>query len=80
MRIRRGIGSFDLRGEAVRIVDHPDHVPIGLVSDAVIARPIQPGQRLSFSDVDLPDTLALKAWLEIRDRALGRISAPQSRT
>lgn len=57
--IRRAIGGFQVRGEAARIQDVPKHVPIGMIQDAVITRPVQAGQMLTFDDVELPDTLAL---------------------
>jgi predicted homoserine dehydrogenase-like protein len=60
--IEKGIGSFDVRGEAVLIANHPDHVPIGLVSQAVIRRPVKAEQRLTMEDVDLPDNIATRAW------------------
>jgi predicted homoserine dehydrogenase-like protein len=66
--IKRGIGSFAMRGIAVRMSDHPDHLPIGLVHEAVVRRSVEPGQMLSFADVDLPDTFALKAWHAIVQR------------
>lgn len=65
--IRRGIGSFDVRGIAVELHKHPEHVPIGLLSNAVITRPVSEGQLLTFDDVALPDSLALHAWLEIKE-------------
>lgn len=68
--IRRGIGSFEVRGIAVEISKHSEHVPIGLLSDAVITRPVKEGQILTFEDVQLPQSLALRAWLEIRENAL----------
>jgi predicted homoserine dehydrogenase-like protein len=68
--IKRGIGSFDVRGEAVGIANHPDNVPIGLLYNARVRNRIEPGQSLKISDVDLPDSLALNAWLEIRSRSL----------
>lgn len=64
-RIRRGIGSSLLRGSAVGMADYPDHVPIGLISNAVIERPVEEGQQLTSKDVHIPDSLALKAWREI---------------
>lgn len=64
-RIDRAIGGFQLRGEAARIADAPNHVPMGLVQNAVIRRDIEPGQVLSFDDVDLPDTLALHIAREL---------------
>jgi len=62
-RIPRGIGSFDAYGIAVRIRDFPDHIPIGLLSEAVVRRHIKPGSLFSFDDVEIPETLALDAWL-----------------
>lgn len=73
--IRRGIGSFDVRGEAVRIAHHADHVPIGLLDSARVRHRIEPGQFIKFSDVDLPDSLALEAWFEIRSRSLAMLAA-----
>lgn len=64
--IRRGIGSFDVRGTAVRIADSPGHIPIGLLASAVVTRHIKPGQEVSFDDVEIPESLALRAWREIR--------------
>ena len=58
--IDRAIGGFQVRGEAVRIQDAPNHVPIGLIQNAVVRRTLAPGQIITFDDVDLPDTLALK--------------------
>ena len=64
--IKRGIGSFDVRGIAVRIADNPEHVPIGLLANAVVTRRIESGQQISFSDVEIPESLALHAWRETR--------------
>lgn len=64
--IRRGIGSFEVRGVAVRIVDEPQHVPIGLLANATAVRQIEPGQLIASDDVELPDSLALRAWQEIK--------------
>lgn len=69
-RIERGIGSFDMRGIAIRIADDPDHVPIGLLRNGIVKHSIEPGQRIRFEDVDLPDSLALTAWRTIRDKVL----------
>ena len=57
-RIDRAIGGFQVRGEAARISDVRGHVPIGMIQNAVITRPVSAGQTLSFDDVELPDTLA----------------------
>lgn len=63
--IRRGIGSFDVRGVTVKIADNQKYVPIGLLAGAVVARHIEPGQHITFSDIELPDSLALRAWQEV---------------
>ena len=60
-----GIGSFSVRGIAVRIADNPGHIPIGLLADAVVSRNIEAGQQLCFDDVEVPDSLALSAWRQI---------------
>ncbi len=67
-----GIGSFDVRGVAVRIVENLDHVPIGLVQNAVIRRTVEPEQILTFDDLELPESLALSAWLSTREKILQR--------
>lgn len=63
--IDHGSGSFDVRGVAVRMHDQPDHLPIGLLHNAVLRHAVEPEQMLTFADVDLPDTLALEAWRTI---------------
>lgn len=64
--IERGIGGYQLRGEAVQLAANPDHVPIGLLSQAVVRRPIEPGQMVTFADVDIPDSRALQIVLQQR--------------
>ena len=61
-RILRGIGSFDVRGRAIRIAEHPDHIPIGLLCDAVVERPVPRGGVLTMADVSVPESLALRLW------------------
>ena len=68
--IKKGIGSFDVRGIAVKIKDHQGHVPIGLVNDAVIKRPVAKGVEITFDDIELPDSLAVKAWKSIEKKVL----------
>jgi predicted homoserine dehydrogenase-like protein len=58
--IERAIGGFQVRGDAVRIQEAPNHVPIGLIQNAVVRRTLAPGQTITFDDIELPDTLALK--------------------
>jgi predicted homoserine dehydrogenase-like protein len=78
-RIPRGMGSFTIRGEAVRIAGNPDHLPIGLLFNAVVRRPVEAGQVLTMDDVELPESLALNAWLAIRDRSMVISSNGQGR-
>lgn len=68
--VQAGVGSFEVRGEALRISEDPDHLPIGLLQGAVVRMPVEPGQRLHMDDVDLPDSLALRAWQASRALAL----------
>jgi len=70
--IAHGIGSFDVRGIAVAIADDRDHVPIGLLSNAVVKRRVEPEQQLTFDDVEIPESLAAKCWDEIREKSLGQ--------
>jgi predicted homoserine dehydrogenase-like protein len=67
-RIARGLGSFTARGECVHSRQHLGHLPIGLLQNAVVRRNIQAGAIIDLDDVDLPDSLALTAWLEIESR------------
>jgi len=67
--IERGLGGFDFRGEAIKIEDYRNHVPIGLVSRARIRRRVEPEQMLTYDDIDLPESLALSAWQEIMGNA-----------
>ncbi|MCM2675837.1 hypothetical protein [Alkalicoccobacillus plakortidis] len=60
--IKKGIGSFQVRGEAIRLSEEPNHIPIGLLRDAVVKRPIEPGQILTFDDVEIEESTALRAW------------------
>jgi predicted homoserine dehydrogenase-like protein len=63
--IKRGIGSFEFRGIAVRISENKGHVPIGLLADAVITKNIEAGQQISFDDIEIPESKALRIWQEI---------------
>lgn len=65
--IAKGIGSFDVRGKAVKISEHPDHIPIGLLSQAIIIKPIEKGEALTFDKVHIPDSLASRVWAQTLD-------------
>lgn len=70
-KIKKGIGSFDVRGHAISIKNEPEHIPIGLLADATVIRPIEPDQMIRFSDVDIPDSLAAAIWRDIKTRVEG---------
>lgn len=61
-RIDRGVGSFEVRGQAISIKDHPEHLPIGLIENAVVARNIRRGQVIAFDDLELPDDCPVSLW------------------
>ena len=63
--ITKGIGSFDVRGTAIAIDDDKNHVPIGLLSNAIIKKEIKEGERLCFDDIEIEESLALTIWKEI---------------
>ncbi|PAV31531.1 NAD(P)-dependent oxidoreductase [Virgibacillus profundi] len=67
--IEKGIGSFQVRGEAVEMTTNKDHVPIGILVNAVMKREVAEEEMITFDDVELPESLALTAWLEIAGRA-----------
>ncbi len=61
-RITRAERIFLVRGEAIPIEAVPNHAPIGLMSNAVITRAVEPGQMILFDDVEINDSLAYQAW------------------
>ncbi len=60
--ISKGIGSFDVRGIAIAIEDHLTHVPIGLMKNAKLIRDVKEGDFITFSDVELEESLAVRIW------------------
>jgi predicted homoserine dehydrogenase-like protein len=60
--IMRADRNFLIRGEAISIKDMPNHVPVGLMSEVVIKRRIEPGQIITFDDIEVPDSEALNGW------------------
>ncbi len=60
VRIDCGIGSVLVRGEAVKASRHPEHVPIGVLTDAVLKRNIEPGEMVNYDAVDLTPSRALE--------------------
>ncbi len=63
--LKKGIGSFDVRGEAIFIKKHPNHVPIGLLANATFTKDIKEGEIVTFDDVTLPKSLAIEIWHKI---------------
>lgn len=66
-KIGTGIGSFQARGMAVSMKTHRNAVPIGLLNDAVVAKQVQKNEIIDFSSVELPESLAFRAYREILD-------------
>ena len=66
--IAQGSGSFAVRGIALDIDEFPGHLPIGLMQQARIKRRIEAGDLLMMDDVELEDSLAIRAWQAILDR------------
>ncbi|MBT0811653.1 NAD(P)-dependent oxidoreductase [Litoribacter ruber] len=62
--MEKGIGSMEVRGEAMEIAEEPSHVPIGLMSKVHFTRTVEPGQVVTFDDVEINGSLAYKAWQE----------------
>lgn len=62
--IGKAIGSMEVRGEVVEISRHTSHVPIGLLDHARLRRNVEPGQCITFDDVEVPESLAHTAWSE----------------
>lgn len=60
-----GIGSFELRGECLLVEENRGHVPIGIIENAVFKRAVEPGQLITWDDIELPDSLALNICYEL---------------
>jgi predicted homoserine dehydrogenase-like protein len=69
-RIKQGIGSFYVRGECVRMLEHPGHLPIALLHSALLTRNIEAGGMIMVDDVEIPDSAALKAWRAVEQKTL----------
>jgi len=65
--IERGIGGFQFRGEAIKLASNPDHVPIGLLRKTTLKRAVEPGQIITFDDVDFLPSRALEIVSKQRD-------------
>jgi len=69
-QIKKGIGSFDVRGIAIDLSNDLNHVPIGLLADAVLIKEIKEGEKIHFDDVELPESLALNIWKKILNKSV----------
>lgn len=58
--IKQAIGGYDIRGEAMKVSENRNHVPIGLLYNATITRKLEPGQIITYDDVEIPDSLAAR--------------------
>ncbi len=76
-KIKQGIGSFLVRGEAIKINEYEGHIPIGLLADAVITREIEEGQLITMNDVEIPDSLSYTAWKEVERDSVGKYRVVQ---
>ena len=63
--IVRGIGSFDVRGSALRISENPNHVPIGLIEHTKVTRRIENGQIITFQDIEIEENIVFQIWQNI---------------
>lgn len=68
--IERGIGGFQFRGEAIRLAEHPDHVPIGLLRKTALKRAVEPGQIITYDDADILPSRALDIVLQQAEAAV----------
>lgn len=64
--IARGIGGYQVRGEVLLLASNPEHVPIGMLNKAVLRRAVEPGQVITFDDVEIPQSRALDIVLQQR--------------
>jgi predicted homoserine dehydrogenase-like protein len=60
-----GLGGFDLRGEAVELAEVPDALPITLADGLRLRNSVEPGQILTWSDAEVPDSLALRLYRSV---------------
>ncbi len=59
---KQPIGGFEVRGAGIHIENHPNAVPIGLLSKARLKHQVEKDQIITFDDVEIPQSVALKGW------------------
>lgn len=64
-KINKAIGSFEMRGEAIKIEDCIGHVPIGLIEDVILKRDIKKDAIVMFDDIEINENIAIMMWHEI---------------
>ena len=69
-QVERSVGGPWLRGEAFTLSDIPDAAPLGLLGGATVRRRVHAGDTVMLDDVDLPDTLAVRMWLAMRESSM----------
>ncbi len=69
--IKRAIGGYAVRGEAIRIENARNLAPIGLMDGCRVLRDIEKGATISLSDVELPATRATEIWHELNAANIG---------
>jgi len=67
-KIVLGCGGFDTSGIVVKIKENIGHMPIGLLYNGVVTKPIEKGEYLTFDNTEIPDSLAVRAWKEIEQK------------
>lgn len=72
--VERGIGGFQFRGEALKLDEHPDHVPIGLLRKTALKRAVEPGQLITFDDIDILPSRALDIVMQQRAERAAKVS------
>ena len=63
--INKALGSYEFRGEAVKIEENLNHVPISFLEKVRLIRDVEPGQKITFEDVELPQTRAFEVYSQI---------------
>lgn len=61
-QVHQAAGSFDFRGEAMTIESARDAVPIGLMEHCVLREALEPGQVVTWADVDLSKDASVALW------------------
>ncbi len=63
--IEKGAGGFDVRGVAAKMSTNKQTVPICLLQNTRVIRDIEPGQIVSFDDVEMSESNALNFYSQI---------------